>query len=232
MALEHDIDAIEAKWRMWETGCNGSVADELAEIELAKVRAENSRGGIPLATAEALTKYEAGWRAQYDADRAAEASALDIETTILAERINEAIAAGADVRSEREVHGTGTANGLTAGVLEELVLQRVSRELASLTLRDIKDLYASADDVRDRTLVRFVEQAVASGKLSRLGAEPDPSTDAGAALELQAAVAARRRARVAPSLMLLRERLTAVRSMTRHQIRGHLAAGRGIARRP
>jgi hypothetical protein len=209
-----------------------SVADEIAANEMQRVRAENSRGGIPLATEAALEQYEDTWRTTYDRTRKVEAVVLESETTVLVDAVEAAIVAAETLPSERQQHGSSTEKGLSAAILEELIGQRLMREFGAMTIADLAEHYAHWTDGADRTAVRAVEAALTNGGLGRLGLRPDPDRDAEAILQLQRAVAARRKARVAPSLYVLRDRVRGLRTIQRQELIGHLEGGRGIARRP
>jgi hypothetical protein len=233
-ALDRDVTTLEGKLEAWEVACRPNVADEVTANELERVRQENSRGGIPLATEAALEHYEDEWRTQYDRARRAEATVLDIETDVLRAAIADAITAAETLPSERRVHGTTSEKGLLAAVLEETVAARLAREWPTMTIADLDAAYASWTDEGDRTAVRLVEQALTAGGLSRLGLKPegDATREALAVQALQRRVAERRRARVPAGLYEQASRVAKLWTLPRAHLRGHFAEGRGIAKRP
>jgi hypothetical protein len=231
--LDADLRALEGKLEQWETACRPNVADECVANEMQRVIAENSRGGIPLATESALEHYETEWRKQYDTARRADAVVLDIETNGLRTAITEAITAAETLPSERRVHGTTTDKALQAAMLEELIGQRLRAELPTMTASELEAAYATWTDADDRTAVRVIEAAVTDGGLSRLRLRPeDAIRDALAVQALQKRVAERRRGRVPAALYEQRARIEKLWTLPRTHLRGHLAEGRGIAKRP
>jgi hypothetical protein len=230
--LDGELRALDHKLEQWEVGCRPNVADELAATELARVRAENSRGGIPLVTETALEHFEDEWRRQYDGARGAEATTLEVETTILHEAISEAITAAQTLPSERALHGTTTEKALLAALLDEQIKSNLTRVFPTMTATDLEAQYASWTDEADRSAVRLVEAAVLGGVLERFGlkADADPMRDGLALQRLQRAVSDRRKARVPAALYEQQARLAQLWTLPRKFLRGHFKEGRGIAR--
>jgi len=232
MTIENDVASLEAKWESWDAATRTTVADELTANELQRIRQQTSREGLSFVSESSIAKFEDEFRAKYDREREVEATLLESEAKALEAEIAAAIAKGATVPSERDIHATSTSNALIAGVLEELQVQRLRAEWSTQTLTEIAEQYPTWTDERDRTAVRLLEAAITGRGPTSLGVKADPDHDARALLKLQAAVSERRRARVSPALVSLQDRLRATRTMQRDVTLRHLRSGRGIARRP
>jgi hypothetical protein len=232
--LDRDVTTLEGKLGQWEVACRPNVADELAANELERVRIDNSRGGIPLATEAALAQYEDTWRGQYDTARAVEGTTLEAETNVLRAAIAEAITTAETLPSERAVHGVTSEKSLLAAVLEEAIGARLAREFSSMTATELEAAYARWTDEGDRTAVRAVEAAMTGAGLSRLGLKPegDATREALAVQALHKRVTDRRRARVPAALYEHQTRVAKLWTLPRTHVRSHLAEGRGIAKRP
>jgi hypothetical protein len=234
--LAREVDAHEKVWSDLDVRARPHVLDEMVQNEMQRVRSEYLRDGLQLVTEPALVDYEDAFRGKLDTALAVDLTTTEVMRATLLSETEAAIAAGETLPSERDLYGTSTANALQAGVLEELQLQRVKSELGGLTPTQLLKVYASWQDERERTAVRFIEAAVTTpGGLDRLGLQrsnDDVEADVFALEALQRRVAERRRGRVPAALYDLRDRLTALRTMTRQHTIGLLNSGRGIAKRP
>jgi hypothetical protein len=236
VTLDRDLTALEDKVQRWETRCRPHVADEVVANEMARVKAENSRGGIPLATSEALAAYENTFRGKLDTEARVDVAVIEAEEGALKAAVEDAIAKAETLKSEREIRGTGDSNHLQAAMLEELIGQRLRGEFAMMTAGELAAAYETWTDEGDRTAVRLVEAAITTRQgLSKLRLQPavDPTQDALAIQALQKRVAERRKARVPKALYEQRARLEQLWNLPRTHLRKHLIEDRrGIALRP
>src|SRR5262249_34295756 len=155
---------------------------------------------------EAQAACDGAIRQKYDREHRVAGTVLAAETGALLSAVEAEIIQRENARSEREEHGKGTSNWLAAGILEELQLARVTRQLEGLTLSDVSHLYQAWTDETDRTAIRLLEGSIADGLVSRLRLRPDPESDAEALLQLRKSVGERRRGRVPAALVSLRDR--------------------------
>src|SRR5262245_53264395 len=114
MNLEQEITTLTERWTGWDASCRSTVADEIVENEMTRVRSESSRNGLSLVTDHSLAEYEDKFRMAYDVERVSELVALEGDTAALSGAIDRAITEGETLKSLTALQ-TSDANTLTAG---------------------------------------------------------------------------------------------------------------------
>ncbi|MGE0703607.1 MAG: hypothetical protein AB7P22_06670 [Vicinamibacterales bacterium] len=206
-------------------------ADAAVAEEITAVKTSHTRNGYVMAGAAVLAEYEGEYRRRYDDGLRADGLRLEAQRDALAADLREAAEASQELPPSWHA-ATTTTEATQRKMLEELTTMRVKSELSGRTRTWLLDRYAQTNDRDDTTETRLIERAVRAGELDRLGIVDDPDHDAEAIRKLQAAVNARRLARVPVELVTAQAALAKFPGLSLGTTLSILRSGQGIAVRP